>query len=150
MGRSSLRNPAWRAATTGFLVATVLSGCSYFPEASFTLAEESRLPRWIELDSGQKRSEVRVTMDYYVGGSRHATFTVTNSFGRTIRKVTGELRGHYPIERKTKLLGCPDGYPSYEIISVGNQIEIIEHRRMEPIVYITDDPSVWSELMNRD
>jgi hypothetical protein len=88
-------------------------------------------------------------MDYYVGGSRQVTFTVTNSFGRTIRKVTGELRGLYPIERKTKLPGYPDGYPSYEIIYVGDQVEIIEHRRMEPIFYVTDDPAVWSELADR-
>jgi len=37
-------------------------------------------------------------------------------------------------------------YPSYEIITVGRTTEVIEHRKMEPIFYVTDDPSVLSKL----
>ena len=40
----------------------------------------------------------------------------------------------------------PIPYPSYEIISVNGLTEIIEHRRMEPIFYLTDDPHVKQQL----
>ena len=38
------------------------------------------------------------------------------------------------------------GYPSYEVITVNGVIEIIEHRKLEPIFYITDDLAVLKEL----
>jgi len=38
------------------------------------------------------------------------------------------------------------GYPSYEVITLNGITDIIEHRRMEPIFYVTDDPAVWKEL----
>jgi hypothetical protein len=90
-------------------------------------------------------------MDYYIEDrpGRTATFSVTNSFGLTVQKVTGQLRGLYPLERQARQPGFPEHYPSYEIIYVGDQVEIIEHRRMEPIFYVTDDPGVWSEFADR-
>ena len=39
-----------------------LTGCL---EASFELAPESRLPRWLDAPEGVSRSDLRVTMDYY-------------------------------------------------------------------------------------
>ena len=128
-------------------IALVVAGCSYFPESSFTLADESRVPRWLTLKPGQSRAEVRVTVDYYIDQSgRTATFTLFNSLGIPVQRVTGQLRGLYPLKRKTALPGFPEGYPSYEVISVGSQVEIIEHRQMEPIFYVSDDPNVWAEF----
>ena len=45
-----------------------------------------------------------------------------------------------------KQSGFPAGYPVYEIIAVGGKTEIIEHRKMEPVFYVTDDPAVWAEF----
>ena len=42
--------------------------------------------------------------------------------------------------------GFPPGYPAYEVITVNGITDIIEHRKMEPIFYVTDDPAVWKEL----
>jgi hypothetical protein len=42
--------------------------------------------------------------------------------------------------------GPPYNHPQYEIITVGRTTEVIEHRKMEPIFYVTDDPSVLSKL----
>lgn len=125
----------------------VLLGCSYFPESSFTLANESRLPKWLTLQPGQARADVKVTMDYYLSQSgATAKFTLRNSSGIVIQEVTGQCRGIYPLKRKEQPPGFPEGYPSYEVISVGDQTEIIEHRKMEPIFYVTDDPAVVSEF----
>ena len=121
-------------------------GCGFFPEASFSLASESRLPKWFKQLPGQTRANATVTMDYYVSSSgRTATFTLRDSSGTTT-KVTGKLRTVEPLQRMEKQSGFPAGYPVYEIIAVGGKTEIIEHRKMEPVFYVTDDPAVWAEF----
>jgi hypothetical protein len=122
-------------------------GCGYFPEASFWLSSDSRLPNWFKLVPGQTRANVTVTMDYYLDSSgRTATFTLRDSNGLVTSKVTGNLKGLEPLHRGNNLPGHPEGYPSYEIITVGGISEIVEHRRLEPVFYVTDDPAVLAEF----
>jgi hypothetical protein len=119
-------------------------GCS---EANFDLAPESRLPKWFKLPAGLSRSDVTVTMDYYIPPwGRIAVFTMYDKKGHKIAKVTGKQKGDSPNEIKNRPLGFPSGYPSYEIITVDSVTDIIEHRKMEPIFYVTDDSNVWKEL----
>ena len=66
--------------------------------------------------------------------------------GHKIAKVTGKLKGTSPNQLKNPDPGYPTGYPSYEIITVDGVTDIIEHRKGEPIFYLTDDPNVWKEL----
>jgi hypothetical protein len=56
------------------------------------------------------------------------------------------VKGSERFQLKHPPPGFPPGYPSYELITVNGIIEIIEHRKMEPVFYITDDPAVWKEL----
>jgi hypothetical protein len=56
------------------------------------------------------------------------------------------VKGSERFQLKHPPPGFPPGYPSYELITVNGIIEITEHRKMEPIFYITDDPAVWKEL----
>lgn len=82
-------------------------------------------------------------MDYYTG--RAVTFILRNArTGKKIATVDGSWKGLEPIYLDHT--GPPDTYPSYEIITVGTTTEVIEHRKMEPIFYVTDDPSVLSKL----
>ncbi len=142
-------------------ICSFLLGCAFFPEASFELARESRLPKWFTLPSGFSRSDVTVTMDYYIGSNgRTAAFTLLDvrnqssrpqgrPSGRKLAKVNGRQKDFEPLTLKNNprpQSGFPIPYPSYEIITVNGITEIIEHRRMEPIFYITDDPAVLSEL----
>jgi len=85
-------------------------------------------------------------MDYYIGSNgRTATFILRNvRTGSKIAKVDGTLKGSQPLyleDAKGR-----DIYPSYEIITVGRTTEVIEHRKMEPVFYVTDDPTVLSKL----
>lgn len=131
------------------LVAACLSllGCEYFPEASFELAPESRLPKWFTLPPGLSRSDVTVKMDYYVKSSgRTATFVLLDAKRQGLAEAKGTLRGLEPFKLKDGRPGSPPGYPSYEIVTVNGMTEIVEHRQMEPIFYITDDPAVLAEL----
>jgi hypothetical protein len=64
-----------------FVIALIISGsaigCAWFPESTFELASESRLPKWITLPPGLTRAEISITMSYYImPGGCSATFTV--------------------------------------------------------------------------
>lgn len=85
-------------------------------------------------------------MNYYVKPwGRSATFVLHN--GKTRAKVDGKLKGNEPLQLKNPPQGFPSGYPSYEVITVNGITDIIEHRKMEPFFYVTDDPAVWNELL---
>jgi hypothetical protein len=129
-------------------IALLASSSGFFPEASFTLAPESRLPRWFALPAGVTRSQLKVTMDYYVGmsGRRTATVTLLGPNGNVLAKARGSLKGSEPLLLKTRSDASAPGYPTYEVITANGVADIVEHRRMEPIFYITDDANVWTEL----
>jgi hypothetical protein len=134
-----------------FFVALTIAGsaigCAWFPESTFELANESRLPKWITLPPGLTRADVSITMSYYImpwGSS--ATFILEDTKGRTLKKAGGKVKGLEPLQLKHPPPGFPPGYPAYEVITVNGTTEIIEHRKMESIFYITDDPAVWKEL----
>lgn len=127
-----------------------MSSCAYFPESSFTLAQESRLPKWFTIPSGLSRADVTVRMNNYIESSRRtATFTLLDMKGRTLAEVKGKLRGLEPMTLRNSRPGLPDRYPSYEIITANGITEIVEHRKMEPVFYVTDDPVIWAELGGR-
>ena len=124
-----------------------LSSCGFFPESSFGLARSSRLPQWIVLPPGLSRDQVSVTMDYYVSPvGRTATFRLYDSHDQQRIKVSGYTRGDHLITLKKPPSGFPPGYPAYEVITINGIPDVVEHRAMEPIFYMTDDPAVRQEL----
>jgi hypothetical protein len=83
-------------------------------------------------------------MDYYVAPwGRKATFTMLGPDRRRLGKVTASLAGDSPA---TSTGQGPRAYPSYEVVEVGGVVDIVEHRRMEPRFWMTDDPAVWKTL----
>ena len=66
--------------------------------------------------------------------------------GKKIAKVDGILKGLEPLNLENAQGPPYTHHPSYEIITVGRTAEVIEHRKMEPIFYVTDDPTVLSKL----
>lgn len=129
-------------------VSTIV-GCGYFPESTFELASESRLPKWFTIPSGHTRADVSIAMSYYVKPwGRSATFILQDTKGQKLTRVVGKQKGSEPFHLKQPPQGFAPGYPAYEIITVNGITEIIEHRKMEPIFYITDDAAVWKELMD--
>jgi hypothetical protein len=133
-----------------FIVAlTILgsAGCEWFPESTFELASESRLPKWITLPPGLTRADASMTMNYYVmPWGRSSVFILKDAKGQVRTKLRGKDRGLGPSYLKHPPPGFPPGYPAYEVITVNGITDIIEHRKMEPIFYVTDDPAVWKEL----
>ncbi|MBB5316087.1 hypothetical protein [Tunturibacter empetritectus] len=131
------------------VVLTLLSfsiiGCEYFPESTFELANESRLPKWVNLPPELTRANASLTMNYYSVPWRKAQFILRDKNGHTLKKENGEMRCRAPFELKNPPQGFPSGYPAYEAISVNGITEIIEHKKMEPIFYVTDDSAVWKQ-----
>jgi len=122
-----------------------MRGCA---ESHFQLAPESRLPKWFALSPDQNRSNVEVTMTYYIGltGGSTATFVLRNRDGRKLAEAEGPVRDKEP---QILTPAPPTGslpYPSYEVVTINGVTEVVEHRRMEPIFYITDDKTVRRKL----
>jgi hypothetical protein len=120
-----------------------LRGCV---ESEFTLSPESRLPKWFTLPSGVSRTEVSVTLTYYTMGK--AKLTLEDRQGRTLAEIDGEENWHPQTLKKQNSSGGfdPGAYPLYVIIKANGIAEVVEHRKMEPIFYITDDPLLTSGL----
>jgi hypothetical protein len=126
---------------------SAMVGCEWFPESTFELASESRLPKWITLPPGLTRADVSITMNYLINPlGRNSTFILQDKKGQLRTKVYGKTRGLGPNYLKHPPPGFPPGYPSYEVITVNGVTDVIEHRKPEPIFYVTDDPAVWKEL----
>jgi len=122
-----------------------LMGCS---ESHFNLSSNSRLPKWISIPNGTSRQNINVTLDYYIyPSSREAVFKVyeKDNFFR-LEKIVGLLQGSSPLALKNPPKGFPKGYPAYEVVTVGGVTDIVEHRAMESIFYMVDDPAIWKEL----
>jgi hypothetical protein len=120
----------------------VYHGCRTFPESSFQLASESRLPKWITLPPGYTRSDVSITMSYFIWSG--AGFVVRDEKGETLEKVDGSMKcSNFQLRNPPP--GFPPGYPAYTEIVVKGTSEMIEHRKMEPVFYVSDDPAVREE-----
>ena len=123
------------------LVLLSLAACQ---ESNFNLSPESRIPKWFVLPEGVKREDVSVSLTYYLVPTEKSVFELRYKNGKFISKVVAHRYGGYLYPKGIKT--SHNGYPSYEVLTSNNVIDIIEHRKMEPIFYTTDDPSVWAEL----
>ena len=73
---------------------SVMVGCEWFPESTFELASESRLPKWITLPPGLARADVSLTMNYYINPwGRDSTFILQDKKGQLRTKVHGKTLG---------------------------------------------------------
>jgi hypothetical protein len=91
------------------------------------------------------REDVTVHMCYYISGDgRTAKFEMRRA-GKEMKQIaqaSGKQRGRYPLYPPDSVAAATHGYPSYEVVTIGDVTEVIEHRRPEPIFYIVDDPAI--------
>jgi hypothetical protein len=103
------------------------------------------LPAWFRLPEGTARREVSVELAYYsMPWGRSATLTLFDSTGRKLKSITVSRPGYAPV-RLDEIVD----YPMYEVVSAEGITEIIEHRRAEPVFYISDDPDVREMVLKR-
>lgn len=107
----------------------MMSGCL---ESSFSLASGSRLPKWVTLPHGVDRTDISITLRYYSLRFYDAKVIMTDREGRTIWRADGKTKCHTSLT----------SYPNYEVVVVNGVTEVVEHKRMEPEFYVTDDPTL--------
>jgi hypothetical protein len=89
-----------------------------------------------------------VTLNYYTNplGS-DAKFILRDRNGKKLAEINGKIKNLYPLQLKNPPQGFDPGYPSYEVVVVNGVTEVIEHRKMEPVFYVADDPAVRKEIL---
>jgi hypothetical protein len=129
------------------VVMSLLTSCGFFPESIFKLSPESRIPRWFDLDPNTERRDVQVEMSYYISATgRSAKFVLKKRGTWLSQSMSCNQLGLEPIYLGSKADKPENQYPSYEIITCKGITEVIEHRAMEPIFFVTDDPGVLRRL----
>ena len=74
-----------------------------------------------------------------------ATVTLRTNQGAALENVVAKLRGEpQTLEPYSGSGRVP--YPMYEVLTANGITEIIEHRRMQSVFYITDDPDIRRKL----
>lgn len=133
------------------LTCALMTACEYFPNSEFELSSDSRLPRWFELSAGVSRRDVSVEMSYY---HDHVRFVLRDKRnGSRLATVRGEVLNHQPLRQAKPRETDPGGRseellrPGYSVVKVNEIVEIVEHRRQEPIFDISDDPDVRAKLI---
>jgi hypothetical protein len=88
-------------------------------------------------------------MKYYVTPTgRIATFILHDRKNHILGKVTGTLKGSAPISVKGSSETGSTGYPSFEVITAQGVAQLIEHKKMEPMFYMVDDPALLRALID--
>jgi len=118
------------------------------PESEFRLAGESRLPRWFTVPKEYGRKDLDVEIYYY-----------NPLFGKTnfIAYLIGPPPERKKLEKKygvkqwysgsvKKWYAKNDHYPNFNIVTIEGVVELIEHRHMAPIFYVSDDPEMKRDI----
>jgi hypothetical protein len=99
----------------------------------FTLAADSRLPKWFPPPSNLKRAEITVSLCYCTDGTAIAKLIGPND--KIIQQAEGTIL-------QTELNGS-----GYYVITINGVTEVVGHR--PPEFYVTDDPSVIAAVNRR-
>lgn len=80
-------------------------------------------------------------MSYYVNDAGRSAEFKCNASNRQRARITAVVVGFAPLRANAEAQ-----YPSYEIVKVGSSTELIEHRGMEPLFYVSDDAQLKRHL----
>ncbi len=126
--------------TTLFALACLfLVGCG----EAFRLAPSSRMPVWFSIEDDAPPEQLSVILTYHL---RTTSVRLEQPSGRTV--LEGTSRCHPDTLTRTNRHGGfdLDSYPHHVIVVIDGVAEVIEHRAMEPLFYVTDDPALTSVL----
>jgi hypothetical protein len=89
-------------------------------------------------------------MNYYISpAGRDAKFILKDSKGKKLAEIKGKVKGLGPLQLRDPPQGFDPGYPAFEVVVAGGVTEIIEHKKMEPIFYVNDDPAIRKAALAR-
>jgi len=132
------------------LTASLLTTChpiiGLFPESSFVLSEDSRLPKWFEVPKPYSRKDVTVEIHYFINlfGTNFKAILIGPEHKKLDRE-TGTQRWHPETLEIIKTKEGRNSRPHYVIAEINGIEEIIEHREKDNIFYITDNQLIIRE-----
>lgn len=135
-----------------FIVVLLLVSCSPVRgcvASVFTLAPESRLPKWLSLPEGDSRDAVTVKLYYYSSPLPvdDAVFELTDQNDTVLASVSGKMCWHPETERKRNQKGGFDPDSGYYVyVRINGVLEVIEHGK-EQTFRISDDPKLVKEAL---
>lgn len=121
-------------------------GCAV---SEFRLAPESRLPVWFSTPAGVERNDLEVTMTSHsplFSEARTATFELRTKQGQLLKRVVAQKRGTESLILQPDPGSGSRPYPRYEILTAEGMLDVVVHRRLEPLFRVTDDPDVRRRL----
>lgn len=121
----------------------------WFPESQFKLAQESRFPNWFKMPAGYKRNDLTVEIYYFVPPPFFKSSFKANLLGPApgYKILETKIGTHYLHPNSVKR--GVSANPGYVVASIENIEEIIEHKKMEPIFYISDNTELKKEIKTR-
>lgn len=120
----------------------MLASCGLFPEASFYLLPESRLPKCFSLPAGSSREAVTVRLNYYSDG--RAELILLDKEENKIKVVNGQMVYQAPLHLPAWMEHSAEC--EYELVALDGMRELIEHCEKAPSFHLSDDPAVWKAL----
>jgi hypothetical protein len=103
---------------------------------------ESRLPKFIDSSGRLSPKGYTARVELY-GSPDTARVIIIDPQHRTVFDQRGGLRWH---PRDSYQGHGQIAYPSHIVVSFPSGEDIFEQRAMEPILYLSDDPALWSSL----
>jgi len=133
----------------GLLFVCFSPSIGIFPESNFRLSPDSRLPKWFEIPNGYTRKDLTVEFYYYLSpliwknNFRAILLGPPPNYKKLDQKI-GQSILHPAMVKKQNVYGGfnPYVYPMITIDTIDNTIEVIEQRRAEAILYVSDDPEL--------
>lgn len=122
--------------------------CCYVPgrgyhESSFDLVLESRLPKFVDPDGHKSPSGYKAKVDFYSSPSS-VRFRIWDPAGRKVFDKHGESWWHPKGQQPGQ--GKPPVYPNHTVVSFDGVVDILEARKPEPVLYLTDDKELWESF----
>jgi hypothetical protein len=103
----------------------------------------SRLPKFADPDARKSPSGYKAKVDFY-SSPNSVRFRLWDSGGKQTVDKTGQFwwhpKGVQPGQGKDQV------YPNHIVVSVDGIVDILEQRAPEPVLYLTDDKTLWETI----
>jgi hypothetical protein len=130
-------------------LACLLCGC-YTPgrgylESRFDLVMDARLPKFFDTSGQISPRGYKARVELYSSDSTpesSARVMIVDPSGRTVFDKQAKSWWH-PLDDKDRPAGH---FPNHTVVSFDGVLDIFEQRRMEPLLYLSDDRKLWDAL----
>lgn len=97
-----------------------------------------------------QREDLDVILTYYTMGPADLTLRdIRNGNSKSLKRIKAENKHHPEYWAWAQKDWPARSHPGYVVLSVGSVSEIIEHRKMEPIFYVSDESAVQNSIKGK-